>query len=157
MSQGFSGLPAAAVCTGKFRNFGVFSGQIWISGNSGKCPDGFPYDEFFPGEIRGFQFFRGFTAVATYKICKISRFWVFSGTDFPDFRKFRIPEIRDTFCAFREFQGFRESRPEKTLFSETALRSRVLRGFRMGFRGFQEISGTLSKNFGKFRNRKFQI
>jgi hypothetical protein len=57
----FWGLPAAAVCTVKF-NFGVFSEtNSRISGNSGKCPDGFLTGIFpeFP-DPAGFSSFRGF-------------------------------------------------------------------------------------------------
>jgi hypothetical protein len=119
-------------------------------------------DEFFPNSPirRGFRVFRVFTAVATYKICKISRFWVFPGTipRFPEIQEFRKS---GTHFLHSGFSGISKSNPETPVF-ETALRSstefRKLRGFQGGFR---EISGTLlhklTKNFGKFRkNRKFR-
>jgi hypothetical protein len=149
-------------CSSVYREIPQFWGVFRTNldfGNSGKCPDGFPYaTNFSQGKSRGFQFFRGFTAVATYKICKISRFWVFSGTDFPDFRKFRIPEIRDTFCAFRNFRDFGNPDPEKPCFHRNRSAQQVFWGdFEWGFRGFREISGTLSKNFRKISEPEIQI
>jgi hypothetical protein len=86
------------------------------------------HDEIFwiPGNPRGFfGVFSCFTAVATYKICKISRFWVFSGTDFPisGNREFR-PGTH--FVHFGNLD-FGNPDPENPVFTETALRRVPLR------------------------------
>jgi hypothetical protein len=106
-------------------------------------------DGIFPEIPQGFSRVRGFTAVATYKICKISRFWVFSGTDFPiseilEFRK------SGTHCAFRNFGISEIPDPENPVFTETALQQVPL-GI-SGKLGFQisEISGTLYTQLTKF-------
>jgi hypothetical protein len=115
-------------------------------------------DEIFPRIPRNPGVFEVFVfhGCRLIKCIKISRFWVFSGTDFPISE---IPEFRKSGTHFVHFRisGIREIPTLKNPVFTTALRSRYQGDFEIQrFRGFQEISGTLhkltKKNFGKTGN-----
>jgi hypothetical protein len=155
--SGVFGFPAAAVCTRGSRILWCFPRQI----------SGFPEipenvrtvsrDGIFPEIPQGFSRVRGFTAVATYKICKNQSILGVFRDRFPDFRN---PEFgnRGHIVHFG-ISGFRKSLTLKTLFSQKPLCSRYPWGFRgnWDFR-FRRSRGHFThnwQNFRKFENRKF--
>jgi hypothetical protein len=95
----------------------------------------------------GFGSFCGFTAVATYKMYKISRFWVFSGDWFPWF-----PEIRESgnsgthLCTSGISWDFGKSLDlEKPCFTETAWQGTPGDLGKSGDFGISEIRGHFYK------------
>jgi hypothetical protein len=147
----FSGFPAAAVCTrGIHAILGCFQDKFPDFRKFRKCRTvslrrKFSRNSQNPGGFRVLVF----TAVATYKMCKISRFWVFSGTDFPDFRNSNSNQGH--ICAFQNFRDF--GNPDlKPCFHRNRSAAGILRDFGNSgdFRRFREISGLLH-NWQNFR------